>query len=95
MPDYDDENDEDDLGYDEDPDPSDQDSTDDDGEECPHCGKYIFEDAAVCPHCLTPLDSDFHNWRPRKPWVTFGLLCLILILIASFYVFFRAITFGW
>jgi hypothetical protein len=84
MPDFDDEDETDDLGVDEDPDPSDQDSTDEDGDEvgeqCPHCGKYIFEEAAVCPHCLSPIDMSVHNWRHGKKWFIAGLVTVVIII---------------
>jgi hypothetical protein len=84
MPDYDDEKDTDDLGEDEDPDPSDQDSTDDEGEECPNCGKYIYDDAAICPHCLHPIDPVVSNWRGGKSWFVVGLISIVVILTLIF-----------
>ena len=58
----------------------------DDVDDCPHCGKTIYEDSEQCPHCGTYLNGseDANDSKPRRhPWfIVIGVLfCLAVFAI--------------
>jgi hypothetical protein len=73
---HDDRDDEGDLDESEDPEPD----TDDAEltEECPHCGKPIYEDSGRCPHCENYLSRE--DAPPRRPlWVIIGVVLALAV----------------
>jgi len=81
-----DDGDAEDLSHRDDPDPSDQDQDDDDAtatDDCPHCGKSIYESAEFCHHCGKYISKE--DTPPRQPgWYSIGVvLCIVLIVLTA------------
>lgn len=54
-------------------------------QDCPYCGKRIYEDAEQCPECGMYLDGADAPPQRRPLWITLGIaLCLAVFLLWIF-----------
>lgn len=52
---------------------------------CPHCRKFVTEDAWECPHC----HKDLSDTTSNTSLVLILLVCLLILLTGGFMIFWR------